>query len=80
MLEHIHFADPEYLYLLVVIPLAGVWYWFRSGRIYPEMRIPVPHSHASQTKKAYRGVALLCETVWLPEVLPALVVQNQIYP
>ncbi len=46
MLEHIHFADPEYLYLLVVIPLAGVWYWFRSGRIYPEMRIPVSGAFA----------------------------------
>lgn len=46
MLQHIHFADPEYLYLLLVIPLTGVWYWFRSGRINPEMRMPAAGAFA----------------------------------
>jgi Ca-activated chloride channel homolog len=46
MLEHIHFADPEYLFLLLVIPVTGIWYWFRSGKIHPEMRMPAAEAYA----------------------------------
>jgi Ca-activated chloride channel homolog len=47
MLKHIHFADPDYLYFLLVIPLTGVWYWFRSGRINPEMRMPASEAFST---------------------------------
>lgn len=32
MLKNIEFANPEYLYLLLVVPLMVVWYWFNRTR------------------------------------------------
>jgi len=29
MMANLHFADPEYLWLLLLIPLAVAWYWYR---------------------------------------------------
>lgn len=40
MLKHIFFADPEYLYLLLVIPVAALWYWYRGSKINAEMYMP----------------------------------------
>lgn len=38
MFEFDTWANPEYLYLLGLIPLLVVWYWFRHRNSYPEMR------------------------------------------
>ena len=39
MLNNIEFANPDYLYLLLVIPLMGLWYWLKIRRGKAEIRI-----------------------------------------
>jgi len=39
MLNNIEFANPDLLYILVIIPLLVAWYWFRNKRSYPEIQI-----------------------------------------
>jgi Ca-activated chloride channel family protein len=39
MLNNIEFANPEYLYLLLVIPLMGLWYWLKIRRSKAEIQI-----------------------------------------
>jgi Ca-activated chloride channel homolog len=46
MIQHIHFANPEYLYLLLIIPASTVWYWFRGSRSFAEMFMPALDSFA----------------------------------
>jgi len=43
MLLRIDFADRGFLYLLLLIPLLGLWYWFKQRRDYPEIQV-----HASE--------------------------------
>ncbi|MCD4678901.1 MAG: VWA domain-containing protein [Bacteroidales bacterium] len=33
------FANPDLLYILVIIPLLVAWYWFRNKKSYPEIQI-----------------------------------------
>ena len=46
MLQHIHFADPDYLYLLLLIPASALWYWYRGSRSYAEMYMPASDAFA----------------------------------
>ncbi len=46
MFLHYHFADPEYFYLLLVIPATAIWYWFRGGRSNAELSMPAMESFA----------------------------------
>lgn len=39
MFEHIKFANPEALYLLLLIPAAIAWYWFKGSKSYPTIQI-----------------------------------------
>jgi Ca-activated chloride channel homolog len=39
MLEHIKFASPEAFYLLLLIPAAMVWYWFKGSKSFPTFQI-----------------------------------------
>lgn len=39
MFEHLKFANPEAFYLLLLIPAALVWYWFRGSKSYPTIQI-----------------------------------------
>lgn len=39
MFEHIKFANPEAFYLLLLIPAAIAWYWFRGSKSYPTFQI-----------------------------------------
>jgi len=39
MLNNIEFANPEYLYLLLVIPLMGILYWFKNRHSKAEIQI-----------------------------------------
>ena len=32
MFNHYEFANPEYFYLLIILPLLIVWYWFRHRK------------------------------------------------
>jgi len=35
MLNHLEFANPEYFYLFLLIPVLVFWYWFRRKKAYP---------------------------------------------
>jgi Ca-activated chloride channel homolog len=39
MFSNIQFANPGFLYLLVVLPLLVAWYWFRHGRNVPTLQV-----------------------------------------
>jgi len=39
MFSNIEFANPGFLYLLVLVPLLIAWYWFRQGRSIPTMQV-----------------------------------------
>lgn len=39
MLEHIKFANPEAFYLLLLLPAALVWYWFKGSKGFPTFQI-----------------------------------------
>lgn len=39
MLKNLEFANPEYFYLLLVIPLMGVWYWYKNRRSKAEIQL-----------------------------------------
>jgi Ca-activated chloride channel homolog len=39
MFSNIEFANPGFLYLLVLIPLMVAWYWFRRGKSIPSMQV-----------------------------------------
>lgn len=39
MFDHIKFANPEMLYLLLLLPVAIVWYWFKDGDTRPRLQI-----------------------------------------
>lgn len=39
MLDHIKFANPEMLYLLLILPVAIIWYWFKDGDTRPRFQI-----------------------------------------
>lgn len=32
MFNNIEFANPEYLYILIIIPLTGVWFWYKHRK------------------------------------------------
>ncbi len=38
-LNQMTWANPEYFYLLILIPLVGVWYWYKYRKDYPVMRV-----------------------------------------
>lgn len=39
MLKNLEFANPEYFYLLLVIPLMAVWYWYKNRRSKAEIQL-----------------------------------------
>jgi len=39
MLNNLEFANPEFFYLLLVIPLMGVWYWYKNNRSKAEIQL-----------------------------------------
>lgn len=39
MFKNLEFANPEFFYLLLVIPLMGLWYWYKNRRSKAEIQI-----------------------------------------
>ncbi len=39
MIKNIEFANPEYFYLLIIVPLMAVWYWFNQSKTNAEMQV-----------------------------------------
>lgn len=52
-MENIQFANPNYFYLLILLPLMVVWYLLRQKRIYPSLNIP-NIQHFEKTPKSIR--------------------------
>ncbi len=50
MLNIDNWANPEYFYLLLVIPLLVVWYWFKNSRNSPEITYSGLNVFAGMTK------------------------------
>lgn len=48
--ENIEFANPELLYLLLILPLIAVWYWFRNRRNYADIQISSTESFETGSK------------------------------
>lgn len=36
---NIHFAQPDFLFFLIIIPLMSVWYWFKHKSISPDIQV-----------------------------------------
>jgi Ca-activated chloride channel homolog len=51
--HNIHFAQPYYLFLLILIPLLFAWYWFRNIRNKADLQISTIESFA-KTKKTFK--------------------------
>jgi len=51
MIMNLHFADPEYLWLLLLIPAVIAWYWFRLRHY----SVPIQVSSTVMFKHATRG-------------------------
>ncbi len=52
MISNITFEDPQFLFMLVVIPLMGVWYWYKYTRGYPEIQISSTRAFENTPKSA----------------------------
>ncbi len=50
MFSNIEFANPNFLYLLLVIPALGVWYWFRHQKINAEIQVSSTKAFKNQGK------------------------------
>jgi Ca-activated chloride channel homolog len=53
MLDHVEWANPGFLYLLLIIPLAVIWYWLKNVRNSPELKISGVRNFLSG-KKGYK--------------------------
>jgi len=47
------FAQPEFLFFLIIIPLMAVWYWFRHNKVHADVRVSSINdfSESKQSKK-----------------------------
>jgi Ca-activated chloride channel homolog len=63
MFEHITFAHPGYLYLLILIPLLAAWHWFRQGKSTPTLQFSGTEAFESTRKTIriylYHGMVVL---------------------
>lgn len=41
MFNNLEFANPSFLYLLILLPLFIAWYWFRNKKSYPEIQLSI---------------------------------------
>jgi len=50
MFNNIEFANPAYLYLLIVIPFIGLYYWFRQWKDSPDIQVSSTESFEQSSK------------------------------
>jgi len=55
LIREIEFANPEYFYLLLIIPLLAVWYYFKQfrGRADIQMSTTLPFANTKKTIRQY---------------------------
>ncbi len=69
------FADPEYLYLLLLIPLLAIWYWKQRGKRSGKIRfsdIGIVKKIGKTTKQHLRHVVFLFRLLFLSLIILAL--------
>jgi len=69
------FADPEYLYLLIIIPFLGYWYWKQRGKRSGKIRfsdVGIVKKVGKTTKQHLRHVVFLFRLLFLSLVILAL--------
>jgi len=63
MLNNIHFAQPAFLFFLIIIPLMSVWYWFKHKSISSDIQISdisaFEKTHRSVRQRLYHGLFIL---------------------
>jgi Ca-activated chloride channel family protein len=47
MFNNVEFANPGYLYFLIIIPLLGVWYWYRHVKDHADIQVSETDSFSS---------------------------------
>jgi Ca-activated chloride channel family protein len=50
MLKNIEFANPDYLYLLLIVPILVAWYWYKNNHSKAEIKISTTLPFATVTK------------------------------
>ena len=55
-MEDIYFANPEFLWLLILIPLLSLWHYYNKGKVKAKLSIP--------TLKAFESVPSLKEKLY----------------
>jgi Ca-activated chloride channel family protein len=50
MLTNIEFANPEFLYLLLILPLMGLWYWYKLRRSHAVIQVSSTESFIQNHK------------------------------
>lgn len=50
MFNNIEFANPGFLYLLIIIPLMGVWYWYKLRTSHPALQVSSRDSYIRKGK------------------------------
>ncbi len=50
MFSHLEFNNPEYLYLLIILPLLGFWYWYKHRRDHAEIQVSSTESFISRKR------------------------------
>jgi Ca-activated chloride channel homolog len=71
MINNVSWENPEFLYLLLIIPLAVVWYWFKEKNANPEFKVS-SSANFQNTKKTFKYyfrhslfILRLCSLVFL---------------
>ncbi len=63
MLNNLEYANPEFFYLMLIIPLMGLWYWYKNRHSKAEIRIsstlPFAQSGISLKQVLYHGLFAL---------------------
>ena len=50
MFNNIEFANPGFLYLLIIIPLMGIWYWYKLRTSHPTLQVSSRESFPGKGK------------------------------
>jgi len=50
MFNNIEFANPEYLYILIIIPLTGVWFWYKHRKDNAGLQVSATDSFEASPK------------------------------
>ena len=62
MFKEFQFANPEYFYILLIIPLMIAWHWFKNNRAKAEIKLSTLLPFASTESHIANIYITLCRT------------------